>query len=106
MPPSTSAAIRKVRQAVDRALRSAGVAPGDPLLVACSYGPDSLPLADAVLALRGRLRLGEVTLCYVNHGLRPAARGEGESVAALAAEQGARAEIVTVTIDKKRGAGL
>src|SRR2546423_1927248 len=103
--PTKIAAIRKLHEAVRRALVAAGVGAGDALVVGCSYGPDSLALADAVMALRRRLKLGTVTLCYVDHGLRPQARQEADQVAAFAATHGAKAEIARVTVDGRRGGG-
>lgn len=78
-------------------MAAAGVGVGDPLVVACSNGPDSLALADALIALRP----GLVTLCYVDHGLRPEAAGEAEAVKSL----GVPAVVVRVEV-KRRGGGL
>jgi tRNA(Ile)-lysidine synthase len=98
-------AVSGFRQAVRRALLAAGVARGDAVVIACSHGPDSLALADAVLALRRALGLGEVTLVYVDHGLRAAAAEEGRRVRALAAQAGAHAVVRRVSLDRRRGGG-
>ena len=87
-------------------LRTHGVRPGDPLVVACSHGPDSLVLADAVLALRRPLALGPVTLVYVDHGLREEARDEAARVRAFAAAHEAHAVTRKVSLDHARGGGV
>jgi tRNA(Ile)-lysidine synthase len=84
---------------VARALAEAGVASGDDLIVACSHGPDSLVLADILLDLR------RVTLVYVDHGLRPEARAEGDAVVAFAAARGAPAMVVPAPVVRGRGDG-
>jgi tRNA(Ile)-lysidine synthase len=84
---------------VARALRDAGVKPGDRLLLAVSGGPDSMVLLDVVSRLRARWQL-RVQAAHVHHGLRrrsadrdaalvvqaAAARGLGVTVARLAPE--------------------
>jgi tRNA(Ile)-lysidine synthase len=47
-----------------------------------------------------------VILCYVDHGLRAAAKEEGTKVVALAEAHGAIGVISQVKIDRKRGGGL
>jgi tRNA(Ile)-lysidine synthase len=84
---------------VARALVQAGVGSGDDLIVACSHGPDSLVLADILLELR------RVTLVYVDHGLRPEARAEGDAVVAFAAARGAPAMVVPAPVVRRRGDG-
>src|SRR5215831_7460178 len=42
------------------------------MILGCSYGPDSLVLADVVLSTRA----ADTTLVYVDHGLRPEAGSE------------------------------
>jgi tRNA(Ile)-lysidine synthase len=95
----------RLRDRVAAALADAGVGRGDPVVVACSHGPDSLALADAVLALRGR-RVGDVTLVYVDHALRPGSSEEGDRVAAFARAHDAAARVVRVKLDRRRGGGL
>ncbi len=82
------------------------MAAGDAIVVACSHGPDSLALADAVLALRRPLALGVVTLCYVDHGLREEARDEWARVRAFAYAHEAPATLRRVILDHTRGGGL
>jgi len=72
-----------------------------PLVVGCSGGPDSLVLADAVLAADA----SRTTLVYVDHGLRPEAAGEGARVVAFAEAAGARGRVVRVTVERD-GRGL
>jgi tRNA(Ile)-lysidine synthase len=82
------------------------VVSGDALVVACSHGPDSLALADAVLALRRPLGLGNVTLCYVDHGLREEARDEWARVRAFACAHAAPATLRRIALDHGRGGGV
>lgn len=70
-------------------------------MVGCSGGPDSLVLADAVLAADA----ARTVLVYVDHGLRPEAAGEGARVVAFAEEAGARGRVVRVTVERD-GHGL
>jgi tRNA(Ile)-lysidine synthase len=91
-------AVERVRQAIARALRRAGLRPGDQLVVACSFGPDSLALADAVCTLARPLALGALTLVYVDHGLRAEAAAEAEQVRALATARGVAAEVRRVEV--------
>ena len=53
--------------------------PGDPLVVACSGGPDSLALLDVLSRLAPSYDL-HITACYVHHGIRAAADQEVEVV--------------------------
>jgi tRNA(Ile)-lysidine synthase len=81
-------AVARVRREVARALdRDRLIAPGEGVLVACSGGPDSTTLLDALARLappRG-LRLVAV---HVDHGLREASAAEAGVVAALASSRG------------------
>jgi tRNA(Ile)-lysidine synthase len=97
--------VQRVRTRVARALSSAGVRPGEGLIVGCSHGPDSLVLADAVLGCRPALSLGEVCLVYVDHGLRSESVAEGDAVRAFAAARGVRARVETVAV-RRQGRGL
>jgi tRNA(Ile)-lysidine synthase len=100
-------AIAVVDRAVVQALAAAGVAAEDGLLCACSHGPDSLALADALLRIRGRgAGPAAVTLAYVHHGLRPEADAEAERVVAFARQHRAAARVLPVTLDRRRGGGL
>ena len=53
------------------------------MLVGCSGGPDSVVLADVLLALAPELQL-DITVASVDHGLRPEAAREVEHVRGLA----------------------
>jgi tRNA(Ile)-lysidine synthase len=83
-------------------LAALGVAPDATALVACSGGPDSTALALVAAALRDRGRLGPVTLCYVDHGLREGARDEAARVEALAASLAAAARVVSARVDREQ----
>ncbi len=71
---------------------------GDALVVACSHGPDSLALAHAVLSLRRMLKLGAVTLIYVDHALRPEAALEAERVVRFATDHGCGHRTVRIRV--------
>ncbi len=88
-------AIRELREEATRALLRAGVAESDMIAVACSHGPDSLALADALIALRP----GRVALVHVDHGLRPEAGLEAERVRAFAGGAGVPVVIVPVRVE-------
>jgi tRNA(Ile)-lysidine synthase len=77
-----------VRRAVATAAdRRAVVRPGETILAACSGGPDSTALLDA-LARLAPPRGWQVTVAHVDHGLRNGSAAEAEVVAALAAARG------------------
>ena len=76
-PRERTAAVARVRRAVATAVDRRGViVPGEHVLIACSGGPDSTALLDALarLAPPRRWRLSAV---HVDHGLRPEIGGRG-----------------------------
>ena len=44
--------------------------PGDSVLVACSGGPDSVFLLHALVRLKNKLKIGNIAVCNLDHGLR------------------------------------
>lgn len=88
---------------VDRALDELAVDRAAPVLVACSGGPDSAALAHAAMALAAVGRLGRVTLCHVDHRLRPGSAADADLVAALAAAGGAAFVAVQVDVPRDQG---
>jgi len=90
-------------RSVDRALDALAVDRAAPVLVACSGGPDSAALAHIAMALARAGRLGPVTLCHVDHQLRPGSAREAELVARLAAAGGADMIAETVAVDLRAG---
>lgn len=91
-----------IQDRVADALGALGVDAGDRVGVACSGGPDSAVLAHVALHLCRRGRLGPVTLLYVDHGLRPDSRQDGEVVADLARRWGGAVAHLAVTVDRAR----
>src|SRR6185312_1761848 len=83
-----------VAAAVARALARL---PGGRWVVACSGGPDSTALVDALAADGTRA----LTVVAVDHGLRPAAAAEAASVVAAARARGLDAVAVRVVVDGK-----
>lgn len=77
--------VARVRRAVARALDRDGVLQaGEGVIVACSGGPDSTALLDALARLAPPRAL-RLAVAHVDHGLRPGSDAEAEAVAALAA---------------------
>jgi tRNA(Ile)-lysidine synthetase-like protein len=83
-----------VRAAIDRALARL---PGGRWVVACSGGPDSTALVDALAVAGGRA----LTVVAVDHGLREAAAAEAAAVVAWAQSRGLDAESVRVVVAGK-----
>jgi len=94
------AAVARVRREVARALDRDGlIARGEGVVVACSGGPDSLTLVDALARLappRG-LRL---LVAHVDHGLRTGSAAEAGVVAAAAKRRGLAFEALRVSVEE------
>ncbi|HEV3123553.1 MAG TPA: tRNA lysidine(34) synthetase TilS [Candidatus Dormibacteraeota bacterium] len=91
--------VARVRREVARALDGEAVLRvGETVVVACSGGPDSSALVDALARLAPPRRLSLV-VAHVDHGLRPGSAAEASHVAGLAASRGLafRALAVSVT---------
>lgn len=90
--------VRTLRAEVARALAAPLVAgAGGRWVVACSGGPDSTALLDALEAVSGRV----LTVVAVDHGLRPEAAGEAAAVVEAARARGLDAVVVRVAVDGK-----
>ena len=77
-------AVAVLRRAVSTAADRRGVLhPGEHVLVACSGGPDSLAMLDALIRLAPK-RAWRLTAAHVDHGLRAEAAAEADLVAAVA----------------------
>jgi tRNA(Ile)-lysidine synthase len=87
-PRERTAAVAKLRRAVATAADRRGViAPGEHVLIACSGGPDSTALLDA-LARLAPPRRWRLFVAHVDHGIRPGSTVEAELVARLAGDRG------------------
>ncbi|HYA00121.1 MAG TPA: tRNA lysidine(34) synthetase TilS [Candidatus Binatia bacterium] len=97
-PAQRTAAVSRVRRAVATACDRHGVIrPGETVVVACSGGPDSTALLEAMARLappRG-WRLHAV---HVDHGLRPGSAAEAALVASLAERAGVGFSAVRVKV--------
>jgi tRNA(Ile)-lysidine synthase len=103
-PEERAAAVSRLRRAVATACDRRGVLrPGETVVVACSGGPDSTALLDALarLAPPRSLRLHVV---HVDHGLRPGSEAEALAVEALARRHGLG--FVAVRVQVGRGPSL
>jgi tRNA(Ile)-lysidine synthase len=90
--------IARLRREVARALdRDAVLRPGERVVVACSGGPDSTALVDALARLAPPRSLALV-VAHVDHGLRPGSGAEAGVVARLAAERGLGFEALSVQV--------
>ena len=85
----------------ETSLETLGIPIDVPLGVAVSGGPDSL----ALLLLAAAARPGRVLAATVDHGLRPEAAAEAESVAAICVRLGVPHEILRVTVEGSVQAG-
>jgi tRNA(Ile)-lysidine synthase len=90
--------VARVRREVARALDHDGVLlPGESAVVACSGGPDSTALVDALARLAPPRRLA-LTVAHVDHGLREGSASEVGHVAGLAESRGLRFRALTVSV--------
>lgn len=65
------------------------VAPGETVLAAVSGGPDSMFLLHALSALKNKLKIKELSVCHLDHGLRgDASASDAEFVKRLAQDAG------------------
>jgi len=103
--------VARLRRAVATAVDRRGVLqPGEAILIACSGGPDSSALVDA-LARLGPPRGWRLEVAHVDHGLRAGSGAEADHVAALAGERRLAFHSLSVTVrpggslqDRARGA--
>jgi tRNA(Ile)-lysidine synthase len=87
-PPERTAAVARVRRAVATAVDRRGViVPGEHVLIACSGGPDSTALLDALTRLAPP-RQWHLSVAHVDHALRPGSAREADVVARLASDRG------------------
>ena len=97
-PRERTAAVARVRRAVASAVDRRGViVPGEHVLIACSGGPDSTALLDA-LARLGPPRDWHLAVAHVDHGLRDGSAAEAGLVSRLAAERGLAFRALSVRV--------
>ncbi|HEV7678720.1 MAG TPA: tRNA lysidine(34) synthetase TilS [Candidatus Dormibacteraeota bacterium] len=99
LPPAQRVpAVARVRRAVARALDGEAVlAMGETVVVACSGGPDSTALVDALARLAPPRRLA-LLVAHVDHGLRAGSDAEAVAVAELAAGRGVAFRALRVSV--------
>jgi tRNA(Ile)-lysidine synthase len=93
------AAVARVRRAIATAADRRGViAPGEAVLIACSGGPDSTALLDALARLappRGWM----LSVIHIDHGLRTGSEDDTNVVSALAAARGLPFRSIRVDVE-------
>jgi tRNA(Ile)-lysidine synthase len=81
--------------------------PGDLVLVACSGGPDSVFLLNALVRLGNKLRLKNISVCNLDHGLRgKESRADSLFVKKLAKEFGLEFIHKKVNLKSSKTSGL
>jgi tRNA(Ile)-lysidine synthase len=100
LPPAQRVpAVARVRRAVARALDGEAVLTvGETVVVACSGGPDSTALVDALARLAPPRRLS-LFVAHVDHGLRPGSDAEAAAVEELASSRGLPFRALRVTVE-------
>jgi len=97
-PEQRTAAIARVRRRVATAVDRRGVLrAGEGIVVACSGGPDSTALLDA-LARLARPRGWHLHVAHVDHGLRAGSAMEAAVVGRLAEQRGLAFQALRVTV--------
>ena len=87
-PRERTAAVARVRRAVSTAVDRRGViVSGEHVLIACSGGPDSTALVDA-LARLAPPRGWRLSVTHVDHGIRSGSTAEADRVEQLALDRG------------------
>ena len=91
--------VARIRRAVARALdRDAVLEAGERVVVACSGGPDSTALVDALARLAPPRNL-QLVVAHVDHGLRPGSDAEAAHVERLASHCGLPFRAVSVHVE-------
>jgi tRNA(Ile)-lysidine synthase len=97
-PRQRGAAVARLRRAVATALDRRGVLrPGESVVVACSGGPDSMAMLDALARLAPPRRL-TLHVAHVDHGLRPGSGAEAAPVRAASLARQLPFTGLTVTV--------
>ena len=97
-PRERTAAVARVRRAVASCADRRGViVPGEHVLIACSGGPDSTALLDA-LARLGPPRGWRLSVAHVDHGLRDGSAAEAGLVSRLATDRGLAFRALSVRV--------
>jgi tRNA(Ile)-lysidine synthase len=97
-PRERTAAVARVRRAIATAADRRGVVvPSEHVLIACSGGPDSSALLDA-LARLAPPRGWRLSVAHVDHGLRDGSAAEAGLVARLAGDRGLEFRALSVRV--------
>lgn len=97
-PRERTAAVARLRRAVTNAVDRRGVIlPSEHVLIACSGGPDSSAMLDA-LARLAPPRDWHLSVAHVDHGIRAGSEAEADRVARLAADRGLPFSALSVTV--------
>lgn len=81
--------------------------PGESVLVACSGGPDSVFLLHALTNLKSKLKMKEISVCSLDHGLRGAeSKADSAFVKNMAARLGLKSFHKKVDLNAERNNGL
>jgi tRNA(Ile)-lysidine synthase len=100
-PRQRTAAVALLRRAVATAIDRRGVLlPGERVVVACSGGPDSSAMLDALARLAPPRRMS-LHITHVDHGLRPGSAAESDVVAAAASAHGLPFTALTVAVPSR-----
>lgn len=91
----------KLQLKVESALGKIGIKAGDHLLAAVSGGPDSVALLLALVDARERFSF-KLSVCHVNHLLRPSSDVEAKFVAELASSHRLACAVISVDAERFR----
>lgn len=81
--------------------------PGDSVLIAVSGGPDSVFLLRSLHVLKSKLKIKDITVCHIDHGLRgKESKGDSLFVRKLSAELGVKFFEKRIRLKEEKRKGL